>query len=117
MRTPWWQAPTLLNPHFATGTKDVDASLRIFYEPLVAYDPEGNLVPVLAANPRRWPTGGLPRTGTAVTWRLKKNVGWHDGKPFSADDVIFTWEFVSDPGTAAVTVGSYREIAPDRQGR
>jgi peptide/nickel transport system substrate-binding protein len=38
-------------------------------------------------------------------------VRWHDGKPFSADDVIFTWEFVSDPGTAAVTVGSYREIS------
>ena len=29
LRTLWWQAPTLLNPHFATGTKDVDAS-RIF---------------------------------------------------------------------------------------
>src|SRR5215472_6138202 len=29
----WWQAPTLLNPHFAVGTKDQDAS-RIFYEPL-----------------------------------------------------------------------------------
>ena len=31
----WWQAPTLLNPHFATGTKDQDGS-RIFYEPLAA---------------------------------------------------------------------------------
>jgi peptide/nickel transport system substrate-binding protein len=29
----YWQAPTLLNPHFANGTKDADAS-RIFYEPL-----------------------------------------------------------------------------------
>ena len=29
----WWQAPTLLNPHFATGTKDQDGS-RVFYEPL-----------------------------------------------------------------------------------
>ena len=33
LKTLWWQAPTLLNPHFATGTKDQDAS-RIFYEPL-----------------------------------------------------------------------------------
>jgi hypothetical protein len=44
----WWQAPTLLNPHFATGTKDQDAS-RIFYEPLAGFDPDGNVVPVLAA--------------------------------------------------------------------
>ena len=33
----WWQGPTLLNPHFATGTKDQDAS-RIFYEPLASWD-------------------------------------------------------------------------------
>ena len=29
LKVLWWQAPTLLNPHFATGTKDQDAS-RIF---------------------------------------------------------------------------------------
>src|SRR4029434_9904229 len=77
LRTLWWQAPTLLNPHFATGTKDVDAS-RIFYEPLVAYDPDGNLVPVLAADIPSVANGGLAKDGTAVTWRLKKNVRWHD---------------------------------------
>ena len=45
----WWQAPTLLNPHFAIGTKDQDAC-RIFYQPLAGWDPEGNLFPVLAAD-------------------------------------------------------------------
>src|SRR5262249_17561800 len=49
--------------------------------------------------------------GPWVIWRLKKNVVSHGGKPFPADDVIFTWEYVPDPGTAAVTVGSYREVA------
>ena len=29
----------------------------------------------------------------------------------TADDVVFTWEFVADPVTAAVTVGSYREVS------
>src|SRR2546422_2101191 len=43
VKTLWWQAPTLLNPHFANGTKDQDAS-RVFYEPLGAYDPDGNIV-------------------------------------------------------------------------
>src|SRR5690349_1804371 len=37
----WWQAPTLLNPHFAQGLKDQEAC-RIFYEPLAAWDGEGN---------------------------------------------------------------------------
>ena len=109
LKTLWWQAPTLLNPHFATGTKDQDAS-RIFYEPLAGFDPDGNVVPVLAAETPSVQNGGLNKDLTQVTWRLKKNVTWHDGKPFTADDMIFNYEFLSDPATAAVTSGSYREI-------
>ena len=41
---------------------------------------------------------------------LKRNVQWHDGKPFTADDVVFNWEYVADPATAAVTIGSYTDI-------
>jgi peptide/nickel transport system substrate-binding protein len=43
-------------------------------------------------------------------WNLKKGVQWHDGKPFTADDVVFNWEYAADPATAAVTIGSYRDI-------
>ncbi len=43
-----WQAPTLLNPHFAAGTKD-QIACRVFYEPLAGWDKEGNLIPQLAA--------------------------------------------------------------------
>ena len=39
--------------------------------------------------------------GKVVRWRLKKGVTWHDGKPFTADDVVFTWEYARDPATAA----------------
>src|SRR5262249_33312617 len=109
LRVRWWQAPTLLNPHFATGTKDIDAC-RIFYEPLAAYDPEGNLAPVLAAEVPSVQAGTLAKDLTWVTWRLKRNVAWHDGRPFTADDVVFNYEYLSDPATAAVTSGSYHEI-------
>jgi peptide/nickel transport system substrate-binding protein len=110
VKTLWWQAPTLLNPHFANGTKDQDAC-RIFYEPLGAYDPDGNIVPVLAAEVPSLQNGQVAKDGLSVTWRLKKNVAWHDGKPFTADDVVFNWEYVMDTGTAAVTVGQYRDIS------
>ncbi len=105
-----WQAPTLLNPHFAVGTKDQIAS-RVFYEPLCSYDPDGNLVPVLAAEVPSVQNGMVAKDGKSVTWRLKKNVAWHDGKPFTADDVVFTWEYVMDPATAATSAGPYRDIA------
>ena len=110
LKTLWWQAPTLLNPHFATGTKDQDAS-RIFYEPLAAFDPDGNIVPVLASEVPSVSAGTLARDLTWVTWKLKRGVTWHDGKPFTADDAVFNWEFVADPATSAVTSGSYREIS------
>src|SRR5215475_8444625 len=47
LKVLWWQGPTLLNPHFAVGTKDQDAA-RLFYEPLANWDGDGNLRPVLA---------------------------------------------------------------------
>jgi peptide/nickel transport system substrate-binding protein len=109
LRALWWQAPTLLNPHFATGVKDADAS-RVVHEPLVSVDPEGNLVPILAAGVPAIQNGGLAKDGLWVTWRLKKDVAWHDGKPFTADDLIFNWEYASDPATTAATLGSYRDI-------
>ncbi len=45
-----------------------------------------------------------------MIWRLKRNVVWHDGAPFTADDVIFNWEFALDPATAAGTRASYEDI-------
>ena len=109
LKTLWWQSPTLLNPHFGVGTKDQDGS-RIFYEPLASFDPDGSLVPFLAAEIPSVQNGGVARDGRSVTWKLKRGVTWHDGKPFTADDVVFNFEYVSDPATAAVTVGSYRDV-------
>ncbi len=105
----WWQGPTLLNPHFAQGLKDQDAS-RIFYEPLAAWDGEGNLVPILAAEIPSRESGSVSRDGRSVTWKLKRNVRWHDGKPFTAADVVFNAEYAADPATAAVTLGVYRDV-------
>ena len=108
-----WQAPTLLNPHFASGTKDQIAS-RIFYEPLAGWDKEGNLIPQLAAEVPTKANGGLSEDGKSVVWKLKQGVKWHDGKPFSADDVVFTWEYAKDPATAAYTSGAYINITVEK---
>jgi len=105
----WWQAPTLLNPHLAAGFKDYEAS-RIFYEPLAGFDAEGNLKPVLAAEVPTLNNGGLGEDGKSVTWKLKQGVRWHDGKPFTADDCVFTWEYAKDPATATTTIAAYKDV-------
>src|SRR5689334_18626302 len=109
----YWQAPTLLNPHFAVGTKDQEGS-RIFYEPLAAWDPDGNLAPALAAEIPDIENGGVAPDGMSVTWKLKKDVQWHDGQPFTADDVVFNWEYAADPATSATTIGSYQDIKVEK---
>ena len=113
LRTLFWQAPTLLNPHFAVGAKDAEGA-GIFYEPLAAWDPDGNLVPVLAAEIPDIENGGVAADGMSVTWKLKTGVQWHDGQPFTADDVVFNCEYASDPATAATTIGSYQDVEVEK---
>ena len=58
LKVLWWQGATLLQPHFANGTKDQEGS-RIFYEPLAVWDNDGNLVPILAAEIPTPQNGGV----------------------------------------------------------
>ncbi|MBV9586213.1 MAG: peptide ABC transporter substrate-binding protein [Alphaproteobacteria bacterium] len=113
LKTLFWQAPTLLNPHFAIGTKDQDGS-RIFYEPLAGWDTEGNLVPILAAEIPEAENGGISQDGKTVTWKLKKDVQWHDGQPFTADDIVFNWDYNADPATATTNIGTYKDIKVEK---
>ncbi|WP_293802452.1 peptide ABC transporter substrate-binding protein [uncultured Bosea sp.] len=105
-----WQAPTSLNPHFASGNKDREAA-RIFYEPLAGWDLDGNLVPQLAASLPNRADGTVSADAREVIWTLKKGVTWHDGKPFTAADVVFTAAYASDPDSATSTIGSYQRAA------
>jgi len=108
-----WQGPTLLNPHFAVGSKDQEGS-RIFYEPLAAWNSDGDLMPVLAAEIPEVENGGVAPDGTSVTWKLKKDILWHDGRRFTADDVVFNSEYAADPATAAATIGSYQDVTVEK---
>ena len=109
----WWQAPTLINPHFAVGTKDQEGS-RIFYEPLAGWDDDGNLLAVLAAEIPSRENGGVAPDGRSVIWKIKSGVTWHDGKPFTSEDLVFNWQYASDPATAATTVGSYKNMKVEK---
>ncbi len=110
LRLLMWDAPTLLHPHFGRGLRDVTAS-RLFYEPLAAAAPDGTFAPVLADEIPTRKNGGLSRDGQSVTWRLKRNVTWHDGAPFTADDVIFNWQFAVDPANATSSRAAFEEVA------
>lgn len=96
----FWQAPTILNTHLSQGTKDYNAG-RLILEPLAAIGPDGNLVPELAAEIPSVDNGGVARDQTSITWKLKPDLKWSDGTDFTADDVVFTWQYVSNPDVAS----------------
>jgi peptide/nickel transport system substrate-binding protein len=96
----YWQAPTILNTHLAQGTKDYDAG-RLVLEPLASFGPDGTPVANLAVEIPTIENGGVSRDLKTVTWKLKPGVKWSDGTEFTADDVVFTWQYVAEKKTAA----------------
>src|SRR2546425_5767405 len=77
----YWQAPTILNAHQATGTKDNDAS-RLVLEPLASVDKNGHaLANGLAAEIPTVANGGGAKDLTSVTWELPTRLEWAHGAP------------------------------------
>ena len=109
LRMIYFQAPTVLNPHLSAGTKDLSAS-RIVYEPLATFDKDGNMVPLLAAEIPSLDNGGVAADGKSVTWKLKQGVKWGDDELFTAADVLFTYEYVSNPKVKSTSANSYTDI-------
>lgn len=109
LRLLYWQAPTILNPHLSVGFKDWEAS-RITLEPLASYDENGELVPFLAAEIPTRENGGVAADGKSVTWKLKRDIQWSDGMPFTAADVAFTYEYITNPETASASAATYDTI-------
>jgi peptide/nickel transport system substrate-binding protein len=105
----YWQAPTILNPHLSNGSKDIEAS-RITLEPLASFNNNGELIPILAAEIPTKENGGIAPDGKSVTWKLKQGVKWSDGTPFTAQDVVFTHQFITNPQVASITAGTYKAI-------
>jgi peptide/nickel transport system substrate-binding protein len=106
----YWQAPTILNPHLSQGTKDFHAS-HICCEALLTVDAAGNFAPVLAANVPSRANGQVAADGRSVTYKLKQGIKWADGRPFTSDDVVFTYQFIANKQTGATTYGSYVNVA------
>ncbi len=105
----YWQAPSNLNPYQSGGTKELEASSLVI-EPLARFDDVGRLVPVLADEIPTTANGGFSEDLTTITWKLKDGIMWSDGTPFTADDVVFTYEYCIDPATGCGSVNLFQAI-------
>jgi peptide/nickel transport system substrate-binding protein len=90
------QEPTRFNPLMPAIEVDQGVWWNIF-SPLWNVQPDGSFGAMLAAEVPTLENGGISQDG--LTWRIKLRPGvtWHDGKPFTADDVKFTFDLINDP--------------------
>ena len=98
----YWQAPTLPFPYQSSGSKDRDAG-AIVLESLAVIDPDGNVVPKLAAEIPSRENGGISEDGLTITWRLRENLTWSDGSALTADDVVFTSLYCTTEGIGCLS--------------
>ncbi|MBZ4690499.1 MAG: peptide transporter substrate-binding protein [Cereibacter sp.] len=90
------QEPTVFNPHLLHIEVDEGVHYAIF-DPLFDVDPEGNFYPLLATEVPTVENGGISADGLSWKVTLRDDVKWHDGTPFTAEDVKFTLELMVDP--------------------
>ena len=109
LKLVYWQAPSILNPYLSSGDKDTSAA-AITLKPLANHDPEGVLVPALAAEIPTLDNGGVSADMTSITWKLRDGLKWSDGSPLTAHDVVFTWSYCADEATGCTAAGAFAGV-------
>lgn len=76
----------------------------LLFDGLTDHDGENRIIPRLA---RRWEYDGDALT---YTFYLEEDVLWHDGEPFTAEDVKFTFEAIMDPENGSENAPNYEDV-------
>ena len=95
-------SPSRLNPILANDSASSEISDWLF-SGMFKYDKNGNITTDLALSYEF-------KTDTNLLIHLRKDVLWHDGEKFSADDVIFTYEKILDPKVFTSIASNYKEV-------
>jgi peptide/nickel transport system substrate-binding protein len=88
-------APRHLNPLLSDANPVDQELVSLIFDGLTRYDNTGRLEPALA---RRWE---VSEDGRTVLFELREDVSWHDGRPFTAADVLFTYGLLQNDDFAA----------------
>jgi peptide/nickel transport system substrate-binding protein len=90
------QEPTVFNPHMLHIEVDEGVHWNLF-SPLFGVAPDGSFMPYLATDVPTVENGGVSEDGLNWRVKLRNDVKWHDGQPFTAEDVKYTLDLIVDP--------------------
>jgi peptide/nickel transport system substrate-binding protein len=106
MRIAVPQDAKTLDPLLSSNTIDGFIT-RFMFEPLLSANPQGEPVPMLAAQVPTRENGGISADGLTVTYHLRSNAKWTDGMPVTSHDVRFSWQAIVNPDNNAVSRNGY----------
>jgi peptide/nickel transport system substrate-binding protein len=96
------QEPTAFNP-LMPGVECDEVIWTNVFSTLWTAEPDGSLQPDLATAIPTVENGGIAESGLAWTVKLREGVVWHDGTPFTADDVKYSLDLINSPNFKART--------------
>ncbi|MEO6835292.1 MAG: ABC transporter substrate-binding protein [Candidatus Tumulicola sp.] len=102
--------PDHLNPYLSEMDVSYDLS-SLVYSYLVIADNRGRLIGDLASAVPTLANGGISRDGRTYAYHLRRNVVWQDGVPFTAGDVVASWQAVMDPRNDTFEREGYDRVA------
>lgn len=91
------------NPMYATDSVDKSVA-KLVFSSLLTYDDQGKLVGDLA---KSW---GMESNARVFTVKLKDNAKWHDGKPVTTDDVVFTYSTIQNPAAKSPLSSTWKGV-------
>ena len=103
------EEPNTLVRMFSNQASADDVTALLF-EPLFRFDERERPVPALATQFPTVRNGLVSRDGLRVTFKLRPHALWSDGKPVTADDVIFTWHAIVDGNNPVVRTLGFDKI-------
>src|SRR3989344_352699 len=100
--------PRFINPIYGE-TNDVDRTLiNLVFSSLMDYDNSGKLIPSLAEDYK------VSEDGKIYEFELKENIFWHDGKPLTSDDVLFTIRTIQNPDYKSPLRANWIEVEAEK---
>src|SRR5690606_19252335 len=103
------QEPTVFNPLMLKIEVDDGVHFSLF-DPLFYTDTDGIIKPRLAVEVPSQENGGISEDGLEWRVKLRDDVKWHDGTPFTAEDVKFTIELIVNPDFRAWRTAGHRLV-------
>jgi peptide/nickel transport system substrate-binding protein len=102
--------PDTLDP--VIGSQQIDSDLaQLWGGMLFNWTDRDELDPELATSVPSSTNGGISKDGKTIVYHLRRGVLWHDGAPFTADDVIWTWHAVMNKKNNVPSTAGFDLIA------